>query len=154
MADVNCLFSRYNPAPPIIGDRAMSDSQERRRKGAKVFGEVYKGVLSADPDNPTGDDFFDLMIENLFGEVWTREALSLRDRRLITMGLIAALGETDTFEIQVLTALNTGHLTIEQIREIIIHLTQYIGYPRTTGMRAAAEKGIHQWQKNQQSEES
>jgi len=130
----------------------MSDSKERRAKGAQIFGEVYKGILSADPDQPTGDDFFDLMIENLFGEVWTREALSMRDRRLITMGLIAAFGEQDTYEIQVTAALNTGHLTIEQLREIIIHLTQYIGYPKTTRIRAASEKAIHNWLKNQEKE--
>ncbi len=127
----------------------MSDSNERRAKGAKAFGEVYEGILSADPDTPTGDAFFDLMIENLFGEVWTREALSLRDRRLLTMGVIAAFTEPDTFEIQVTAALNTGQLTIEQIREIIIHLTQYIGYPKTTTIRGAAEKAINNWLKTQ-----
>ena len=127
----------------------MSDSKERRARGAKIFGEVYKGILSADPEKPTGDAFFDLMIENLFGEVWTREALPVRDRRLLTMGLIAALGEPDTFEIQCTAALNNEELTIEQIREIIIHFTQYIGYPRTTTIRNASEKAIHNWQKAQ-----
>ena len=126
----------------------MSDSDERRKKGSEMFGKVYKGVLSADPDKPSGDDFFDLMIENLFGEIWSREALSLRDRRLITMGVIAAFAEADTFEIQVTTALNTEHLTVEQVREIIIHLTQYIGYPKTVTIRNAAEKAIHNWLKN------
>lgn len=130
----------------LKGD-SMSTSDERRAKGAAMFGEVYEGILSADPEQPTGDDFFDLMIENLFGEVWSREALPVRDRRLITMGLIAAMGEKDTFEIQVTAALNKGELTVEQVKEIIIHLTQYIGYPKTASIRGAAEKAIHNWSK-------
>lgn len=122
-------------------------SKERRARGAKMFGEVYKDILSADPDKPTGDAFFDLMIENLFGEVWSRDVLSIRDRRLIAMGVIAGFAEQDTYEIQCLACLNTKQMTIEQLREIPIFLTQYIGYPKTTRIRAATEKAIHNWQK-------
>ena len=126
----------------------MSDAEQRRAKGAEVFKTVYAGVLDAG-DKPTGDDFFEIMIQQTFGEIWSRETLSLRDRRLITMGAIAALGEKDVFGIQVTTGLNTGHFTPEQVREMIIHFTHYIGYPRAAGIRGAAEAAIHQWQKAQ-----
>jgi len=126
----------------------MSDSAERRARGAKMLGEVYQGILSADPDKPTGDPFFDLMLENLFGEIWARDVMTVRDRRLLLMGAIAAQGQFDVYEIQCLAALNTGQLTPEQIREIPILMTQYIGYPKTTSLRASGEKAIHQWQKN------
>lgn len=125
----------------------MSDSKERRERGARKFGEVYKGILSADPEKPTGDAFFDLMIENLFGEIWSRDVMSIRDRRLILMGAIAAQAQYDVYEIQCLASLNTGQLTPEQLREIPILMTQYIGYPKTTGLRAATEKAINNWQK-------
>ena len=86
--------------------------------------------------------FFDIMLEQLFGEVWTREALSLRDRRLVTMGVIAALGERDTFAIQVRSAIKNGELTPEQCREMVIHLAQYAGYPRAAGLIGEVEKVI------------
>jgi 4-carboxymuconolactone decarboxylase len=86
--------------------------------------------------------FFDVMLEQLFGEVWTRPALSLRDRRLITMGVIAALGERDTFAIQVRSALKNGELTPDQLREMLIHLAPYAGYPRTAGLVSEVEKMI------------
>ena len=89
------------------------------------------------------------MMEDLFGNIWSREGLSLRDRRLFTMGAIAALGEADVFGIQVETGLASGHLTEEQVNEMILHMVQYIGYPRTTGMRGAAGKAIHNWKKKQ-----
>ena len=125
----------------------MSNSDERRARGAKKFGEVYKGILSADPDKPTGDAFFDLMIENLFGEIWARDVMSIRDRRLLLMGAIAAQGQFDVYEIQCLASLNTEQLTPEQLREIPILMTQYIGYPKTTNLRSATEKAIHNWNK-------
>ena len=38
-------------------------------------------------------------LEQLFAEVWTRDVLSLRDRRMLLLGAIAALGERDTFNL-------------------------------------------------------
>ena len=52
-----------------------------REKGVEMFAKVYCGVL--EPSEPGQDDFMDLMIENLFGQIWSREALSVRDRRLV-----------------------------------------------------------------------
>ena len=43
--------------------------------------------------------FADLMLEQLFAETWRREALSIRDRRLLIMGIIAEKGEATTFRI-------------------------------------------------------
>ena len=68
----------------------MSDPK-RRERGLAKFNEVYCGDLPAPP--PGTVDFFDLMLEQLFAEVWTRPALSLRDRRLVIMGVAAALGD-------------------------------------------------------------
>jgi len=122
----------------------MADSKRRERGLAKMQ-EVYAGDVVVPPEG--GSAFADLMLEQLFGEVWTREELPLRDRRLITMGVIAALGERDTFAIQVRAALKNGELTVTQVREILIHLAQYAGYPRAAGLLGVAEKAIAEFQK-------
>jgi len=119
----------------------MSDAS-RRERGLARFHEVYCGDLPAPP--PGAMPFFDLMLEQLFGEIWTRPQLSLRDRRLVTMGVIAALGEREAFAIQVRSALKNGELTPEQVRELVIHLAQYAGYPRVSGLVAEVEKIIHE----------
>ncbi len=121
---------------------------DRRAKGVAAFNAVYGSMMTA-PEEPTNDVFFELMLGNLFADIWAREGLSLRDRRLVLMGAIAAQGEADVFGIQVETGLGSGHLTEEQVNEMILQLTQYIGYPRTTGMRGAAGKAIHNWKKKQ-----
>ncbi len=115
----------------------MADGS-RRERGLAKFDEVYGGDLPTPP--PGAMAFFDLMIEQLFAEVWTREALPQRDRRLLTMGVIAALGEHDTFCIQVRAGVKNGEFTPEQVREMIIHLAAYAGYPRAAGLVGRVEK--------------
>jgi 4-carboxymuconolactone decarboxylase len=83
--------------------------------------------------------FFDLMIDQLFAEIRARPELSQRDRRLVTMGVIAALGDPELFGVQVRASLKNGELTPSQIREMIIHLTQYAGYPRASRLHTSVE---------------
>jgi 4-carboxymuconolactone decarboxylase len=90
------------------------------------------------------------MLEQLFAEVWTREALSVRDRRLIIMGVIAALGEKDTFAIQVRAAVKNGELTPAQVREVVITLANYAGYPRAAAQVVATEQTIAAVEKEKQ----
>jgi len=126
-------------------DSRMTDPKRRERGLAKMQ-EVYAGDVAVPPAGAS--DFADLMLEQLFGEVWTREELPLRDRRLLTMGVIAALGERDTFAIQVRAALKNGELSAAQIREVLIHLAQYAGYPRAAGLLGVTEKTIAEFQKS------
>ena len=62
---------------------------ERRERGLEMIRKVYAGDVVTPPE---GNAFTDLMLEQVFAEVWTREELSVRDRRLLVMGAIAALG--------------------------------------------------------------
>ena len=125
----------------------MSDDA-RRSRGLEMFQEVYDGDVPAPPAGTM--DFFDLMIEQVFAEVWSRDALSVRDRRLVIMGVIAALGERDTFKIQARAALKKGELTPTQLREILIQLASYAGYPRTAGLVGVVEQTIAEVEKEKQ----
>lgn len=113
---------------------------DRFEKGMEKFKEVYCGDVAPIPRG--NSDFFDLMIENLFCDVWTRPALSQRDRRMLMMGAICALGESMTFGIQAKAALKNEELTPEQLREVLIHMTQYAGYPRVAPLVAVVEQQI------------
>ena len=90
--------------------------------------EVYAGEAVAPPRGMI--PFSDVMVEQLFAEVWTRPGLDVRERRLLVMGVIAAVGDVGTWLIQVRSAVKNGELTAEQVREILVHLAQYVGYPR------------------------
>ncbi len=54
------------------------------------------------------------------------------------------MGERDTFAIQVRSALKNEELTPDQVRELVIHLAQYAGYPRAAGLVTEVEKIIHE----------
>jgi len=117
----------------------MSDD-ERWKRGAEMIKKVYAGDVIVPPKGAMA--FTDLMLESLFAEVWTREALSMRDRRLILLGVIGALGEKDTFGIQCKAALKNGELDAEQLREVLITLANYAGYPRAAGLMGTVEQTI------------
>lgn len=123
--------------PEEENDLAEDDRYER---GAEMLKKVYAGDVQAPPKGTMA--FSDLMVENLFGEVWTRDVLSIRDRRLILLGVIGALGEKDTFAIQARAALKKEELTPEQLREVVIVLANYAGYPRAAGMLGVVEQQI------------
>ena len=92
---------------------------------------------------PRGDSpMFDLMIEQLFAEVWTRTELSIPTRRLLTLGVLAAQGKFDVVTIQLQRTLKTGELTPTQVREVVVHLTAYVGYPSSGDLMKAAETAI------------
>ena len=122
----------------------MAES-ERRRRGAEMMGRVYAGDVKAPPAGQSA--FVDLMLEQLFAEVWTREELPVRDRRLLLLGIIAALGERDTFQIQVRAALKNGELTPAQVREALIMIANYAGYPRAAGLVVGTEQTIAAFEK-------
>ena len=110
-----------------------------RAAGIAKMEEVYG--FSVDPDTIAGP-YVDVTVDHLFGAVWTREALDTRDRRMLTIGVLAALGQANLLEIQFRSALQRAELTEEQVREIVLHLAHYIGWPLSTGVNAAAEKII------------
>ncbi len=110
-----------------------------RAAGLAKMQEVYG--FSVDPDRIPGP-YVDVTVDHLFGAVWTREALGTRDRRLMTIGVLAALGQPQLVEIQFRSALERGELTEEQVRETVLHLAHYVGWPLSTGVNEVAEKVI------------
>ena len=114
--------------------------EDRFQRGVEMIEKVYAGDVIVPPKGAMA--FSDLMTESLFAEVWTREEISMRDRRLILLGVIGALGEKDTFAIHSKAALKNGELTPEELRELVIVLANYAGYPRAAGMVRVVEEQI------------
>ena len=114
----------------------------RRERGRETIEQVYAGDVVVPPEGVS--DFADLMLSQLFAEIWTRDVLSMRDRRLLLLGAILAQGESMTFGIQSKAALKNGELTPEQLREVLIFLVHYVGYPRAAGMLGVVEKTIQE----------
>lgn len=71
----------------------------------------------------------------LFDEVWEREGLSKRDRSLITVAALTATGKADQLTFHLDYARQNG-VTEEELKEAILHLAFYTGWPN--GMSAMA----------------
>ncbi|AQA06238.1 4-carboxymuconolactone decarboxylase [Mycobacterium sp. MS1601] len=111
---------------------------EIRRKGLEKMNEVYGWEM---PDIQ-GDPYFDLTVEHLFGAIWTRPGLSMRDKRLLTLAAVTAVGNSDLAEIQVNAALHNGEITAEELKEIAVFLTHYLGFPLGSKLDGAVSKVV------------
>jgi 4-carboxymuconolactone decarboxylase len=116
-------------------------SEERYQLGLQVVEEVYGPGSSQMMTGAKGVPFVDEIVNHLFGEIWGRPGLCLRDRRLLVIGATAMLGRDDLIEIQVKGGILNGEFTDEQLDEIPLMMLFYAGAGNTTmtfkGIQAA-----------------
>ena len=92
--------------------------------------EVYGWDM---PDMP--GDYFALTVDHLFADVWSRPGLSMRDKRIMTLSVVCALGLQDLAEIQVTAALQNEEMTEAELREMALFITHYVGFPPRVGLQ-------------------
>lgn len=110
---------------------------ELRRKGLDKMNEVYGWEM---PDLP--GDYFALTVDHLFADIWSRPGLSMRDKRIMTLSVVTALGLPDLAEIQVNAALQNSELSAEELREMAIFITHYVGFPLGSTFNNVVEKVV------------
>jgi 4-carboxymuconolactone decarboxylase len=113
---------------------------DRVAAGLRRYREVYGDDAVVFPRGEAA--FFDLMMEHLFDGVWNRPGLDIPQRRMITMGVLAAQHRFDVLQLQFERALVAGELTAAQVREVVIQLIPYVGYPSSGALYGAGEQAI------------
>ncbi|GIW40347.1 MAG: hypothetical protein KatS3mg076_0924 [Candidatus Binatia bacterium] len=111
-------------------------TDESIEKGAATFEKLMGWKL--DPKT-LRDDFSRITIGNLFGDVWSRPGLALRDRSLVTVAALVVLGREQELRLHLRGALRVG-VTQEEIREVILHLAHYGGWPVAAMATRVAEE--------------
>lgn len=119
-----------------------NEHSERYERGLELLKRI-DGAAGEAVVNVLGKAFPDLaelMVSYGFGDVYSRPGLSLRDRELITLGALAALGNArPQLKVHLHAALNVG-LTQDEIRELMLHISLYAGFPAAlNGLFAAQE---------------
>ena len=101
---------------------------------------MYEKVLGrAEPEERPLTGIREPSINHLFAKIWSREGLSIRDRRLITIALLAAQGRHDQLKSHVRGArLGEDKLTEDEIVEIMIHTAHYAGWAAGAGGQSTA----------------
>ncbi|CCH48544.1 carboxymuconolactone decarboxylase family protein [Pseudodesulfovibrio piezophilus] len=117
-------------------------NNERYERGLEklreVDGEMGDKVIEAlDAISP---DFGRLLIEFPFGDVYSRPQLSLKDRELVTIAALGAMGGcAPQLKVHVNGALNVGW-TREEIVESFIQLAVYAGFPAALNALSGAKE--------------
>ena len=80
-----------------------------------------------------------LITEAAWGQLWSRGNWSRRDRSIVTIALLAALGHTDELAMHIRATARTG-ATIDDVREALLHVAIYAGVPTAnTAFRVAKQ---------------
>ncbi len=102
----------------------FKDGMKTRRK---VLGDAHVDRASA-ASTPLDEPFQRLITESAWGTVWSGSHWTKRERSMVTIALLAALGHDDEVVMHVRATANTG-ATQEDIREALMHVAVYAGVP-------------------------
>ncbi|CAH2409115.1 4-carboxymuconolactone decarboxylase [Mesorhizobium escarrei] len=109
----------------------MAEESARYKAGTavrrKVLGDAHVDRASAQV-NDLDRDFQTFISEGAWGSVWSRPHFSLRERSIVTIALLAALGQHEELAMHIRATLNTG-ATREDVREALMHVAVYAGVP-------------------------
>ena len=96
-------------------------------KRKKVLGDAYVDRALANVDD-FNRDFQRILTEYCWGETWGDETLKPRERSILNLGMLGALGKMEEFVTHVRGALNNG-LTPDEIRAALTQIMIYCGAP-------------------------
>jgi len=105
---------------------------ERYHQGMKtrrtVLGDAHVDRAEADK-TPFDDPFQTLITEAAWGTVWANDRISLRERSMITLALLAATGNFEEIPMHIRASANTG-TSKQDVMEAFQHVAIYAGVPR------------------------
>lgn len=123
----------------------MTDTPERQRRfdhGKTVLDSVdgTAGANVIDALEDISPELGHQVVAWAFGEIYSRPGLEPRDRQLVTLGMLTALGGCEPqLDVHINAALNVG-LSPQQITEALLHSAVYCGFPRALNATFAARK--------------
>ena len=124
-----------------MSERSETGMRTRRA----VLGDAH--VERAEAAKTAFDEpFQEFIAEGVWGSVWSRPGLTPRERSLVTLALLAALGHWEEVAMHVRATANTG-ATPEDVREAMLHVAAYAGVPAANhalkiARKAYAEMGV------------
>jgi len=97
--------------------------QRGRKRLSEIDGSAGEGVVD------TLGDLGRYIVEFAFGDIYDRPGLSLRDRELVTVAMLAAMGGCEPqLDVHLKAAINVG-VNMDELRELMIHVAPYAGFP-------------------------
>lgn len=108
MADATLYDKGMQTRRSVLGDRHVDGANARKTR--------------------FDDDFQTFITEGAWGSVWSRQGISRRERSMLTVALLAALGHDEELAMHIRATANTG-ASPEDIKEALLHVAVYAGVP-------------------------
>jgi len=106
---------------------------------AQLWPQVASGPTGGFPAAKLAPDFYRYVAESAFGMLWSRPGLALRDRSLVTVAQLAALGKTAELRAHLAGARNLG-ISQDELVEVLMQTAIYAGVPvANEALKVAAE---------------
>lgn len=124
---------------------ALSDqADDRFETGMKirraVLGDAHVDKAEA-AKTAFDEDFQRFITEGAWGSVWSRPGLTRRERSLVTIALLAALGHDDELAMHLRATANTG-ASADDIKEALLHVAVYAGVPAANSAIKVAKAAL------------
>ena len=108
-------------------DRTTDWFEKGMETRRKVLGDTH--VDNAEKTKSAFDEPFQTLItEAAWGHVWSRPTWTKRERSIVTLALLAALGHDEEVAMHARATVNTG-ATPDDLREAMLHVAIYAGVP-------------------------
>ena len=120
----------------------IGDAERGAAVRRKVLGDPYVDAALASSDAFLMT-FQEVVTEQVWARAWTGEALDLRMKALLTLGMLCALGRFDEVTIYTKAALRCG-ATVDEIRDALVHVAAYCGAPTARQAFLAAHAGLRE----------
>jgi len=109
----------------------MAKTSELFDRGLQVRKEVL-GTTYVDSAlrtaTPFNEDFQKLVTELAWGAVWSRPGLPRKTRSMLTIAMLAALGQHEELKLHVRATRHTG-VTQDEVKEVLLQVAVYAGIP-------------------------
>ena len=106
----------------------MAEYQARMNRGFKMLKRLGREGMMMN-HKEIYPDLYKLSVGHLFGDIWTRKHLDLRDRELITLTIVVVLAYGSGIQSHCRSAMHLG-IKKEEIMELLIQVGAYAGWPR------------------------
>ena len=131
-----------NPDSDTGGSNAVGSPASGRAQAI----QMYREVMTVEPDQATSP-YAESTLDFVFGRVWSRDGLSRRDRRWVTLACVAGADSIGPINAHVYAALNSGDITIAEMLEFVLHFAVYCGWPKGSAVEGVIRQ---QWARIQE----
>ena len=80
------------------------------------------------------------MLNFVFGEMWNRPGLDRVSRRYVTLTCVGLNDGSGPIVSHIYAAMKTGQVSLQDMREFVLHFAVYAGWPKASPMHALSEQ--------------